>query len=365
MSGSSTFQGGVGGVGPVGPAGPSGASGPGVGPMINGRFDCFDSGGGGGGGAPATLTEGGTMANGWVGQSDGGAEFYRNNGTDVGTSPNTQQRMEKTAAPGKLMAFVPFTNHDSVNIQGQTITAIFDFRAFDGGGDVPVRGALVRCNSGVEDSLPRPIVTAWNADGVDPTLDASYSVISGPLSFASGANYVTGALTAAVGGLAATDNIGLMFWTDEALDVGGELRLSDVSVQPGTATQRPNQPQQAVGECTCEEQVETTYADGQDPGTVTDAGALTMNGPGPQWIPYRQPKNFDPDNGPGDNPTNGVTFFSPTTGAAGNWRNDTAGADEPVNVVAGSSNEKGFSIEAPGAAPGDILRGHFLANGAL
>jgi hypothetical protein len=72
-------------------------------------------------------------------------------------------------------------------------------------------------------------------------------------------------------------------------------------------------------------------------------------------------KTFDPDAGPGENPSNGITLFSPVTGAAGMWWDVGAGAD--VAVVASNTSTKGFEV-ALGAALGPV-QGHFLADAAL
>lgn len=366
MSGGFGFKGiGVGTPGPAGPAGPAGAtggSGPGLHSNINPYFGCFQQGGAGG---TMPLVNGGTAADGWIQQSETPAAdlVERRNGSAAGSSSRTQFKISKGGSSGKLFVANFFNLDNSKSWEGTTMVFAVDIQQPDGiGGAVDARLGILSAASGI-DTIPRPMVTAWNGPSVDPTLDPGLSIL-GAITVTPGVfAYGTFAVAAAVPFGTPPYNFGVAVWSDDDVPVGGSLSLARGFPLPsGSALVYPQLAQTGMEMAACQQYIEKSYDPDVTPGTVTDVGALAAVGGELKEVRYRSSKNFDPAGGPGANPQNGITLYSPVTGATGMWRDVTAGADVAAAVV--DSGKNGF-VASNAAPAGNTVRGHWVANAAL
>lgn len=369
MSGVRPAGGAVGPPGPAGPAGADGGQGGGSGPGVNGLMSCAGDGGAGAGGS-ALSGSGGSTLDGWVAQSNTNmVQFSRESPAPSGAGAAEAQLLQNSALGAEKLLLAQFwPARDSATMALQNILAGMQYQATDGvGGPEDVKIGFFFTTGGANpNELPRPIVTAFNADGVNPTFAANINtiLIGGPVASNAAAMlllvFTTGFPALPSPG---TDMFGMMVWTDNAVPTGGDLRLSNVSVQPTGTFVRPNQANSELQKSICKQQVESTYPDGQDPGGLGPfGGEISLSGGIPNSVPYEVEKIFDPTAGPGLNPDNGLTIFSPVTGAAGMVHDLTAGAD--VGFVLGATSTKGFTI-TPTAPGGNNIIMDYVANAAI
>jgi hypothetical protein len=112
----------------------------------------------------------------------------------------------------------------------------------------------------------------------------------------------------------------------------------------------------------CQRYFNKTYRQVDAPGTVTTtgqlAGAAAGAGTGNFAMSYRFPVSMR------SNPT--MTFYSPATGASGNWRRNTGAADVAVVTVAGAQSEECVGIQNNAAVTdAEIITGHLTASAEL
>ncbi len=350
------------GAGAVGPPGAAGGSGPAMSAMVNGYFTCFSQ---GGIGAPATAVNTGTLADGWIyeGGTPGADTFERITGTILGANSEHKMDVTKGGAAGKIFLAQFWNTDDSLQQQGFVMSWAVKLRASDGlGGTETLRIGFLNNTNG-NDTLPRGIVSAFNADGIDPTLAGGYSITGAISVTPAAASYLTFVL--ALSQPVVSDNMGIGIWTDRAVAAGADIGISETQmVPPGSAVVYPARAQDASYMAACQERQERTYERDTANGTITSDGAINaVGGTQPVYFRYRVAKRQDPIFPLGGNPQNGITFYSPITGLSGLWANITSGFDfmPLVNV---SSNE-GVSVTEITEGAGDELVGHIHANADL
>jgi len=146
--------------------------------------------------------------------------------------------------------------------------------------------------------------------------------------------------------------------------IGDQLDLVAINISPSSNI-FPNKPQDALDLANTEERVERSYDPQADPGDITDLGAEHFEATAVEHrIRYSTRKQYDPELSPSGNSLNGITLFSPATGAAGMWRDVTAALDRVVTVV--NSSERGFEVDVPVNFPaGNEARGHWRSNASI
>jgi hypothetical protein len=111
----------------------------------------------------------------------------------------------------------------------------------------------------------------------------------------------------------------------------------------------------------CQRYYNKTYSAGVQPATVTDTGTIGTDaagtGAGQAATSYRFPVSMRV------NPT--IAFYSPGTGAAGNWRRATAAADIVIVVGVAASTEAVICYPNATMTLGELVYGHVTATAEL
>lgn len=105
----------------------------------------------------------------------------------------------------------------------------------------------------------------------------------------------------------------------------------------------------------CKRYWQQSYPEGASPGTVTDAGQIRFRSASSgqhNTVFLQEDMRANP----------GVTLYSPTTGASGQWRNDTGSADTAIAVT--EASRKSFAVSLSSGSTANI-RGHWTADARL
>lgn len=212
---------------------------------------------------------------------------------------------------------------------------------------------IMRSNNGA-DSIPDPMVSAWNAASTDPTLAANLTFSGSPISYALSAGVWTKCVYG-TGGNDGVDNDGFAIFSDDDMAVDDTLEIAAPMIVRESDARKFDAPPAGSTKAESMRQLEKSYENDTAPGAVSAPGQIAWsypNGNGDQlYIPFKQPKLKVPT----------VTLYSPVTGNSGNW--DDGGGD--IAVSAQNIGESGFSVQIDGAPAGGLLLGHFIADAVL
>lgn len=126
--------------------------------------------------------------------------------------------------------------------------------------------------------------------------------------------------------------------------------------EPGTVATAFELPDRTEQIALCERFHQKSYNLDIDPGTVTDQGAVQFRANGTS---HNQPVQFRTRMRAQATMTN----YSPTTGASGNWRDDTAAGD--LVMASDARGETTFSGQVTASVDGNLMRGHWVADAEL
>lgn len=122
-----------------------------------------------------------------------------------------------------------------IGLIGETVTLSFTSRII-GSGISNVRAAILSW-SGTADAVTSDIVSAWNADGTNPTLVANWTYENTPANLGVTTSWVRYSITAAID-TASTKNIAIFIWSDDTTTTGGgatdAFYVTDVQLELGS-----------------------------------------------------------------------------------------------------------------------------------
>jgi len=123
-----------------------------------------------------------------------------------------------------------------VNLIGETVTLSFQAKVSATTNLDNVKAAIIAWD-GTADTLTGDMISAWGAEGTDPTLAANFTYENTPANLNLTTSYATYSVTASVD-TASAKNIIVFIWSDVTTTSAGEfLYLSDVKLEAGeTAT---------------------------------------------------------------------------------------------------------------------------------
>ncbi len=125
---------------------------------------------------------------------------------------------------------------DCVNLIGETVTLSFQAKVSATTNLDNVKAAIISW-SGTADDPTNDMISAWGAEGTDPTLATNFTYENTPANLNLTTSYATYSVTATVD-TASAKNIIVFIWSDVTTTSAGEfLYLSDVKLEAGqTAT---------------------------------------------------------------------------------------------------------------------------------
>jgi hypothetical protein len=269
-----------------------------------------------------------------------------------GSGAENGARFTKGGAAGKAFLAAPIESGESLSKSG--IEQIFQ-AALSGNVPRTLHMGLIGSSAPVN-ALPKPIVTAFNAVGFNPTLDPAYSYIF-ELGVGVGAGFGTFGVATTPGSV---NNLLAAVWSDDVIGIGGTLDISSLGMFMGNAFRNNESPPRSAELSAAQRFFEKSYNPDTAPGTVTDIGAFAFRASGAVpgenvFIPFKQSKRATP----------AITLLNPTTGAAGTWRDTTAGAN--IVVAAANIGLSGFEVTIGGGLvmAGALIRGHWTADARL
>jgi len=214
-----------------------------------------------------------------------------------------------------------------VNLIGETVTLSFQAKVSATTNLDNVKAAIISWD-GTADEPTDDMISAWGAEGTDPTLAANFAYENTPANLNLTTSYATYSVTASVD-TASTDNIIVFIWSDVTTTSSGEfLYITDVKLEAGeTATPFEHR---SYGEelALCQRYYQKSTEVGTAVSAVTSTGSLLARCVGTGWVgmailptPMRE------------TPTG--TSYSARTGASGKAGNFSTAAD--VTASAGPS----------------------------
>ena len=278
--------------------------------------------------------------------------------TDVPVGAAYALRLTVGAAPNnKFGVWSTIDTKDTLKYRNTVGSMTIPLKATSGlvDGAGKIRAAICGWTGTANDTLTDPI-SAWGAEGTNPTLAAGWSYLNTPTAISvttSWANYAIENIS--VG--ATINNLAVFIWSDDKanttttdiLRVGGGMAMMQSATSPGVrfATYDSELAR-------CEDYTAQTFPQGVAPAQAAGvAGSLSMRSSGgagsSQALPFYTKRRLR-------GVTITATIYNPTT-ATSNWRDTTAGAD----VVSSIDNtmDYGESIDVVGTpAAGNVLRIH-------
>ena len=191
--------------------------------------------------------------------------------------------------------------------------------------------------SGTADSVTSDIISAWGAEGTNPTLIANATYENTPANLNVTTSWATYSVTANVD-TASTANIIVFIWSDVTDTTAGDfLHITNAQLEVGsTATpfERRLYNQELAN---CQRYFSMSFAQGTAPAqNAGTTGAITAEGqaassPAYAYAPFKTTMRATPT----------ITTYNPSAANA-NWRNTTAGSD--INVVVSNTGDAGTFI---------------------
>jgi hypothetical protein len=126
---------------------------------------------------------------------------------------------------------------------------------------------------GTADTVTSDIISAWGAEGTNPTLIANATYENAPVNLNVTTSYATYSVTAAVD-TASTKNIIVFIWSDvTTVATGNFLYITGVQLEAGTTASDFEFLPYDVNLARCQRYYEKSYALATAPGTAAQAGA--------------------------------------------------------------------------------------------
>lgn len=231
-------------------------------------------------------------------------------------------------------------NKDIIGLVGNTVTFSFKAKVSDTTKLDNVKAAIVAW-SGTADIVTSDIISAWGAEGTNPTLVANATYENTPANLNVTTSYATYSITAPID-TASTGNLILFIWSDVTDTTAGDfLYIAESKLELGSiATPFVYAGETFAGELVaCQRYFEKSYRLNVAPATNTAAGAsyvsTTSNniGNGIFTIPLQVAKRIA---------TYTVTFYT-NPGTVANWQYFRSGvAQVDVAMTADNSSESKF-----------------------
>lgn len=269
----------------------------------------------------------------------------------------------QAAGAGSKFGFAQYVlNSDTQYLRDKAVSISFEART-TGLAIENLRCALLSWDSSV-DVVTSDVVSAWNAEGADPTLVSNWAYVNTPSNLGLTNAFQTFKIeniTVPSG----ANNLAVLIWVDDKDTVAtDELYIGNVKLQVGSIA-TPFQERLYLDELALVEQFfQKTYNIQTAPGSPTDVGQY-------RWVlvealgPSAQYANLNPRYARRIRTTPTIRAFSPNDGTEGVMRNVTAGADRAVNIL--NVSMAGFEVQhATGTSSQfDRVSMHYTADAEL
>ena len=210
--------------------------------------------------------------------------------------------------------------------------------------------------SGTADSVTSDIISAWEAEGTNPTLIANATYENTPANLNVTTSFATYSVTANVD-TASTSNIIVFIWSDVTDTTAGDfLYVTNVQLEKGsTATSfdyRPYGTELAL----CQRYFYKSLDQGIAVGSDSGSGQIIWTASGTSmWVTHRYKQTMRTA------PT--ITFYSNSTAGANYWNNFND--NSVLTTTAQNIGDDGVRISTTSNQDGERFGGHLTANAEL
>lgn len=269
--------------------------------------------------------------------------------------------LDVETANKKFGLLFPVEKKNCNYVLGGTVSVSFKARKGAGNATVSTLRAALLAWSSTADAITSDVVSAWNISGTRPTLVANWTAENTDSDLTLTTSYQTFKVENISVDTASAANIALFIYYNNADGtVGDFVYITDVQIEPGTFATSYDYRDFGTTLQMCERYYEKSYDQGVNPGTVAGSalnGQIIYVDPtngGNMFVSYRTTKRTTPT----------VTFYSPTSGASGKYRDTTSGADFDATATNGGHNGVQVALAGHGAAD-ETLAIHFTASAEL
>ena len=291
----------------------------------------------------------------WVLLSDGNDIVDVTRSTIAPTGAVYSMKLDVETANKKAGVIQFLEQAAGVGTYGGTVSLSFQARKGASNTTVDTLRAAVLSWDGTADTVTSDVVSAWGAEGTNPTLVSNWTYENTATNLTLTNSFQTFTVQNISVDTASVKNLAVFIWIDNADGtVTDEVYISNVKLEIGaTATQYiPKAIAQEFVDC--ERFFQTSY-DNTAPGTVTTLGSYTFRASGANAdVPVQlRPMRIAP----------AVTLYNPSSGATGSWRDSSASAD--VTFTANHIGTRAFEATSTGTTDGRAIQGHWTANARL
>lgn len=355
----SALQGPTGATGPTGSTGATGNSAPNKNYLINGSFavsqraTSFTSTSGANNDDTYTLDR-------WYILSDGNDAIDITQ--DTSTVPTNGQfaiALDVETANKKFGIAQIIENKNCLGLIGNTVTFSFKAKVSATTKLDNVKCAIVAW-SGTADTVTSDIISAWGAEGTNPTLIANATFENTPANLNVTTGYATYSVTAAVD-TASTKNVIVFIWSDVTDTTAGDfLYISEAKLELGSSATAFDYTGNSFSNelAQCQRYYQKSYSQGVAPGTAADfAGAVIWSsvttGAYGSAIPVYLKTTM--------RATPTVTIYNPETGATGSIRGLSAGTNFAGTAEYIGQNSFAIYATATQSPAGYLIGAHYVA----
>jgi hypothetical protein len=248
-----------------------------------------------------------------------------------------------------------------VGLTGNTVTLSFKAKVSSVTKLDNVKCAIVAW-SGTADTVTSDIISAWGAEGTNPTLIANATYENTPANLSVTTSYATYSVSAAVD-TASTKNIIVFIWSDVTdTTLGDFLYITDVQLEKGSAATDFEFLPIDVSLGRCQRYFDKSYSLTTVAGTITYIGSIILEvgtnvtGLLIQKIYFKKTMRTAPT----------VVGFSTTTGTSGQFNilSVSRGVNQDAGVTMDHINQNGCVAAVP-MSSSSLMAGHYTADAEL
>jgi hypothetical protein len=278
--------------------------------------------------------------------------------TTVPTNQLTAIALDVETADKKFGIAQIIEQKNCVGLIGNTVTLSFKAKVSATTDLDNIKCAIVAWD-GTADTVTSDIISAWGAEGTNPTLIANATYENAPVNLNVTTSYATYSVTAAVD-TASTKNIIVFIWSDvTTVATGNFLYITDVQLEAGTTASDFEFLPYDMNLARCQRYYEKSYPLATAPGTAAQAGARSSSTLGVATTSYLSlnllytvPKR--------SNPT--LTFYD-MAGTSGKCTRDTfaVGGSDAQHISSQDLSETSALVFSNGTSNNKVLIVHFTA----
>lgn len=253
---------------------------------------------------------------------------------------------------------------DCVELRGSICSLSFYARR-SGSSITNIRAAVIEWTGGGDSGITSDVVSAWNAAGTNPTLNAGLNYLNTPAALTALGTTFQLYTIENISVPSTMNNVIVFIWADHTTTtITDTLEITQVKLQPGPKCTPFQSSKRHISDelGMCQRYYQKSYNLTDPPGTVTDEGLVAAGADGTGTNirslsrPFRTRMRAVPT----------MVWYSTDNATANRIRNDTAGSNMTVNSTSGAGEgATGFPVTNAGTTNNDELQAHWTAEAEL